>query len=68
MEDRADFTGQMSTQISHVMDNPEEFWIAHGVTGNPASVFVAADGSTELHLGVLGPQRLVERLKAIAVD
>ncbi len=56
----------MSTQISHVLDNPDEFWIAHRVTGNPASVFVAADGSTSIHLGTLGPQELTKRLEELA--
>ncbi len=57
---------QMSTQVSHVLDDPDEFWRAHGVFGNPASVFVSADGSTEVHLGALGPQEFVERLKQLA--
>jgi len=65
-EDRATFMLNMSTQISHVLDDPDEFWIAHGVSGNPATVFVAADGSTEIHLGTLGPQGFVERLEALA--
>lgn len=65
-EDRAEFMSDMSTQISHVLDNPDEFWFAHGITGNPATVFVSADGSTETHLGTLGPQGLLARLEELA--
>lgn len=56
----------MSTQVSHVLDDPDEFWRAHQVLGNPASVFVSADGTSELHLGALGPQEFVARLEALA--
>jgi len=65
-DDRAEFIGNMSTQVSHVLDNPDEFWIAHEVTSNPTMVFVAADGSTERHQGGLGPQELLERVEALA--
>ncbi|MGI9609859.1 MAG: hypothetical protein ACR2NL_06155 [Acidimicrobiia bacterium] len=65
-EDRAKFMLNMSTRISHVLDDPDEFWIAHGVTGNPAMVFVAADGTTEQHHGAVGPQELLERVEALA--
>ena len=56
----------MSTQISHVLDDPGELWLTHGVVSQPTMIFVAADGTTEMHTGALGPQGLVDRLKALA--
>lgn len=58
----------MSTQVSQVLEDPDEFWRAHQVTGNPAAVFVSADGTTETHLGAMGPQDLLARLEALAAS
>ncbi|MFT7474624.1 MAG: hypothetical protein ACI81L_001549 [Verrucomicrobiales bacterium] len=64
--DRDEFIANMSTQVSHVLDNPDEFWIAHRVTGNPTGVYVSADGSTETVTGARGPQDLLKKLQAMA--
>jgi len=56
----------MSTQISHVLDNPGSLWREHGVLSQPAMVFVSADGSTEVRTGSVGPEGLLERAKSMA--
>lgn len=63
---KADFIGAMSTQISHVLDDPGELWLDYAVVSQPTMVFVAADGTRTTHTGALGPQKLVERLKEMA--
>lgn len=55
----------MSTEIPHVLDDPGELWTEHGVTSQPSMVFVAADGTVEKRTGALGPQGLLERVKAL---
>lgn len=65
-DDRQVFMDAMSTQVSHVLENPDEFWRAHQITGNPATVFVAADGSTTTHLGAMGPQEFLAKVEALA--
>ncbi len=65
-DDRLEFIGNMSTQVSHVLEEPDEFWVAHRVTSNPTVVFVSADGSAEAHVGALGPQGLLERVEALS--
>ena len=64
--DRADFIAGMSTQVSHVLDDPGSVWIEHEVVSQPSWIFVSSDGSHELHTGGLGPQRLLEQLEAMA--
>lgn len=56
----------MSTPISHVFDDPGSVWVEHGVVSQPTMVFVAADGTVDVHTGGLGPQGLLERVKALA--
>ncbi len=63
--DRREFIEAMSTQISHVLEDPGSVWANYKVTSQPTMVFVSADGSTEVHTGGLGPQGLLERLKAL---
>lgn len=65
-DDRAEFAAQMSTQISHVLDDPGSVWTEHSVLSQPTTIFVSADGTTETHVGGLGPQTLLERVKALA--
>ena len=60
------FIAEMSSPIPHVLDDPSGLWEAHGVTSQPTMVFVAADGTWERRTGALGPQRLLERLEALA--
>lgn len=67
-DDRDEFMAGMSTQVSHVLDNPDEFWIAHRVTGNPTAVYVSADGSTEMITGARGPQELLKNLQTLAAN
>ena len=55
----------MSTQISHVLDEPGELWGSYGVVSQPTMIFVDADGNRTTHTGGLGPQKLVERLQAL---
>lgn len=64
--DRAAFAEQMSTQVSHVFDDPGALWVEHQVLSQPTTIFVAADGTTEVHTGGLGPQGLLERVQSIA--
>lgn len=66
--DKQAFMAQMSTQISHVLDDPGELWLEHSVASQPTMVFVSADGTTDAHLGGLGPAKLVERLKTLAAS
>lgn len=66
--DREEFMAGMSTQVSHVLDDPDEFWFAHRVTGNPTAVYVSADGSTETITGARGPQELLKKLQELAAD
>lgn len=56
----------MRTQISHVLHDPAEFWIAHQVTGNPTTVFVSADGSFDRHNGNLYAQELLTKVEALS--
>lgn len=58
--------GNMRTQISHVLNDPAEFWITHQVTGNPTTVFVSADGSIERHAGNLYAQELLSKVEALS--
>lgn len=64
-DDRAAFIEGMSTAISHVLDDPGALWIEYRVVSQPTMVFVAADGSTEVRTGALGPPKLVEELRAL---
>ena len=64
---RAAFIEQMSTQVSHVLEDPGELWVEHGVLSNPTTIFVAADGSVDVHAGGLGPSELLERIEEIAL-
>ena len=64
--DRAEFIAGMSTQVSHVLDDPGSVWTDNEVVSQPSWIFVSANGSHELHTGGLGPQRLAERLEALA--
>ena len=66
--DKQDFIDGMSTPIPHVLDDPQDLWIEHGVLSQPTMVFIAADGSTETHVGTLGPQRLLERVTELAAS
>lgn len=56
----------MSTQVSHVFDDPGALWVEYGVLSQPTTIFVAADGTLDVHTGGLGPQSLLERVKALA--
>jgi hypothetical protein len=56
----------MSTPIAHVLDDPGAVWTDNEVVSNPTWVFVAADGSRVRLVTSLGPQRLIERLEALA--
>lgn len=56
----------MSTQVSHVLDDPGSLWLEHGVLSQPAMVFVSADGTAEVRTGSLGPEALLERAKSLA--
>lgn len=56
----------MSTQISHVLEDPGDLWLEYGVLSQPAMVFVDADGTQTLHTGGLGPQDLLSRVKELA--
>ncbi len=64
--DRIAFTEQMSTRISHVLDDPDDLWVEWQVTSNPTTIFVAADGTSERVSRGLSPQALVERLEELA--
>jgi len=56
----------MSTQISHVLDDPGSLWREHGVLSQPAMVFISADGTAEVRNGSLGPEELLERAESLA--
>ncbi len=66
--DKQAFIEGMSTPISHVLANPQELWIEYQVTSQPTMVFIGADGSTETHVGGLGPQGLLERVNELAAS
>ena len=63
--DRQEFMDGMSTQVSHVLNNPAEIWVEHLVLSQPTTIFVSSDGSVEVHTGGLGPQKLLERVQAL---
>lgn len=65
-EDRQAFMDAMSTQVSQVLENPAEFWANNLVLSQPTTIFVASDGSLEVHTGGLGPQKLLERVQALS--
>lgn len=64
--DRQAFVARMRPPISHVLADPAELWVEYGVTSQPTMVFIAADGSTETHVGALGPRDLLERVVELA--
>ncbi len=65
-EAKNDFIEQMSTQVSHVLDDPGGLWSEYDVLSQPTMVFVAADGSIERSTGALGPQGLLARVEELA--
>lgn len=56
----------MRTQVSHVFDNPDEFWVEQGVINQPGWVFVSADGTAERVSGTVPSRELIARLEALA--
>jgi len=60
--DKAQFIDGMSTQISHVLEDPAEFWQRFEVVSQPAMVFIAADGSAERVVGGTNAQALLQRV------
>lgn len=63
---KQDFIDQMSTQVSHVLDDPGALWDNYEILSQPTMVFVAADGTFERSTGALGPQGLLARAEALA--
>ena len=53
----------MDGDTSHVLEDPAELWVEHGVISQPAMVFVAADGTTTMHLGTGGRTGLLWRIE-----
>lgn len=64
-EANGEFIAQMSTPVSHVLDNPGELWENYGVSSQPSMVFITADGTFERSAGALGPQGLLSRIEAL---
>lgn len=63
---RDEFVAKMRTQVSHVFDNPDEIWVAQGVTNQPGWVFVSADGTPERVAGNVPSRELIARLEDLA--
>ena len=63
-----DFVDQTGTgAFTHVVDDDGSIWADYGVTAQPAFAFLAADGSVdEVVAGPIEPDRLVERMRALA--
>jgi len=49
----------------HTIDESGELWAGYGVAGQPAWVFIDADGTTETVAGSLGEAGITERLDAL---
>lgn len=49
----------------HTIDESGDLWAGYGVIGQPAWVFVDADGSTEVISGSLGEAAIAERIEAL---
>lgn len=49
----------------HSIDETGDLWAGYGVAGQPAWVFIGADGSTEVVSGALGEAAIAERLDAL---
>ena len=49
----------------HAVDEDGDLWSAFGVRAQPAWVFVAADGSSEIVFGALSEADLTDRLEAL---
>lgn len=64
-DDIARFIGDMSTQISHVLDDPGALWLEYGVTSHPTMLSVSADGSIERMPAGLGALGLLEEVEAL---
>jgi hypothetical protein len=53
--------------MPQLVDGPDAtIWTRFGIRGQPAWVFIDADGGTEVLLGPLGAEGLIERLDALA--
>ena len=64
--DRARFIERMSTQVSHVLDDPGAVWTENGIHSQPSWVFVSADGTRDRFSFRLGPAKLLERVEELA--
>lgn len=51
--------------VPHAVDADGSLWSAFGVRGQPAWVFVGADGTTEVAYGALSDSELTRRLEAL---
>lgn len=51
--------------VPHAVDADGSLWSAFGVRGQPAWVFVGADGTTEVAYGALSESELTRRLEAL---
>ena len=49
----------------HTIDESGDLWAGYGVAGQPAWVFIDANGSTEVVSGSLGGDALAERIEAL---
>ncbi len=62
----AEFISKMDGNISHILKDPAELWAEHGVVTQPAMVFVAADGTTEVRFRSSGRTGLLWRIEELA--
>ncbi|MFO7591767.1 MAG: hypothetical protein R6X23_12885 [Acidimicrobiia bacterium] len=51
--------------VPHAVDADGSLWSAFGVRGQPAWVFVGADGSREVVYGAVTEEDLIRRLEAL---
>ncbi|MDW3176517.1 MAG: hypothetical protein R8J94_03920 [Acidimicrobiia bacterium] len=56
----------MDGDIAHVLEDPDELWVEHGVVTQPAMAFVAADGTTTMRFGSSGRTGLLWRIQDLA--
>jgi hypothetical protein len=49
----------------HTIDESGDLWAGYGVVGQPAWVFIDAEGSAEVVSGSLGEDAIVERIEAL---
>jgi len=56
----------MNPQVSHILDDPLDVWREYSVVSQPTMVFVAADGTQELHAGGIDANDLLDRVRALA--